>query len=62
MIVSDRDRLVVVSFRDGRVRKKGPIVGYVSRGKKICAVVAVKRHLVAVPISEVEIVLSRRRK
>lgn len=62
MIVSDRDRLVIVSFRDGRVRKKGPVVGYVARGKKACAVVAIKRRLVDVPLSELEIVYSRRKK
>lgn len=62
MIVSDRDRLIVVSFLDGKVRKRGPVIGWACRGKKICAIVIVKARLVDIPLTDLKVVSSRGRK
>lgn len=62
MRVEDRDRLMVVSWADGKIRKRGPVVGWVCRSKKVCAIVLVKSRLAAVPLSELKVVRSREKK
>ena len=52
MRVLNRDEPIVVEFKEGR----GRVIGYVSRAKKICAIVLVKRRLVAVPLGELRVV------
>jgi len=53
---------VIVSFdvirkKDGRVHAvKGRVVGWVSRGKKVCAIVVVRRSFLAVPIGDIRLV------
>ena len=51
----ERDEAIVVEFEGGR----GRIVGYVSRAKKICAIVLVKRRVVAVPLGDLRVVRPR---
>ena len=65
MQVSSWDEQIEVEFKGqrGAVKEgRGPIYGYASRSKKMCAIVRVGQRLVAVPLADLKIVRSRKKR
>ena len=65
MQVSSWDEQIEVEFSGlkGHVKAgRGPIYGYASRNKRMCAIVRVGQRLVAVPLADLKIVRSRRKR
>lgn len=65
MQVSAWDEQLLVEFKGlrGHVKEgRGPIMGYASRAKRVCAIVLVRSRLVAVPLAELRVVQARKKK
>ena len=66
MMIRDRDTTLVATWdevrkKDGRKHAvRGVIVGWVSRGKRVCAIVVLRRRFVAVLLEELKLVRSRK--
>jgi hypothetical protein len=58
--------IVWVAFRDGKVRKRGPVRAFISRGRGrravICALVQVKDKIVPATLDEIRVVHAPRKK
>jgi hypothetical protein len=67
MQVHDQDSQLIVRFKDqkGPIKSgRGPIIGYAPRGRvrKICAIVVVGDRLVDVPIGDLRMVRTAKKK
>ena len=58
--------IVWVAFRDGKVRKRGPVRAFITRGRghraTICALVQIKNRIVAATLDEIRVVHAPRKR
>ena len=58
--MSTYDPVVWVTFREGKVRKRGPVRAFITRGRgrkaAICALVQVKDRIVPATLDEIRVI------